>query len=71
MDNRKLRLGEKIYTSEKNKTPIRIIIGPNDVGNKTLAVNIYNQDNLKDIELTKALKVIKNYLKEPIFDING
>lgn len=71
LDNRKLRLGEKIYTSEKNKTPIRIIIGPNDVGNKTLAVNIYNQDNLKDIELTKALKVIKNYLKEPIFDING
>ena len=71
IDNRNIRLGEKIHLSEKNKTPIQLIIGSNDVKNETLALNIYNEDNIKDVKISEALDIIHEQLKEPIFDING
>ena len=71
VDNRNIRLGEKIHLSEKNKTPIQLIIGSNDVKNKTLALNIYNDENMKDVKVSEALNIIHEQLKEPIFDING
>ena len=71
VDNRNIRLGEKIHLSEKNKTPIQLIIGTNDVKNKTLALNIYNDENMKDVKVSEALNIIHEQLKEPIFDING
>ena len=71
VDNRNIRLGEKIHLSEKNKTPIQLIIGSNDVKNKTLALNIYNAENMKDVKVSEALNIIHEQLKEPIFDING
>ena len=71
IDNRNIRLGEKIYLSEKNKTPIQLIIGSNDVKNETLALNIYNDENMKDVKVSEALNIIHEQLKEPIFDING
>jgi threonyl-tRNA synthetase len=71
IDNRNIRLGEKIHLSEKNKTPIQLIIGSNDVKNETLALNIYNDENMKDVKVSEALNIIHEQLKEPIFDING
>ena len=71
IDNRNIRLGEKIHLSEKNKTPIQLIIGSNDAKNGTLALNIYNEENMKDAKVSKALDIIHEQLKEPIFDING
>ena len=71
VDNRNIRLGEKIHLSEKNKTPIQLIIGSNDVKNETLALNIYNDENMKDVKVSEALNIIHEQLKEPIFDING
>ena len=64
-------MGEKIHLSEKNKTPIQLIIGSNDVKNETLALNIYNEENIKDVKISEALDIIQEQLKEPIFDING
>ena len=71
IDDRNIRLGEKIHHSQKNKTPIHMIVGENDIKKSTVALNVHNKDNLKDINLTNAIKIIKDELKEPEFTING
>ena len=71
VDNRNIRLGEKIHNSEKSKTPIQIIIGEQDNENDTIALNIYGEDNSKDIDYKEGLKIIRNTLKEPEFNLNG
>ena len=71
IDDRNIRLGEKIHSSQKNKTPIQVIVGENDINSFTVALNIYNKDNLKDVPLEDAIKIIQNELKEPEFTING
>ena len=71
LDDRNTRLGEKIHSSEKSKTPIQIIIGEKDVENNTMALNIFGQDNAKDIDYKDALKIITNALKEPEFSLDG
>ena len=71
IDDRNLRLGEKLHNSQKNKVPIQIIVGEKDISASTLGINIHNQDNLKDVALTEAVKLIKAELKVPEFSING
>ena len=69
IDNRSIRLGEKIHDSTKEKVPISIIIGENDVSLRTMALNIHNQDNQKDIKLEDGIKQIKNVIKVPKFKL--
>ena len=71
IDDRNVRLGEKIHNSQKIKVPIQLIVGEKDVSNKTFAINFYNADDKKDIEFEKGIKEINNYLKTPEFDLNG
>ena len=71
IDDRNLRLGEKLHNSQKNKVPIQVIVGEKDISASTLGINIHNQDNLKDVALTEAVKLIKAELKVPEFSING
>ena len=71
VDNRNIRLGEKIHNSEKSKTPIQIIIGEQDNEKDTIALNIHGEDNSKDIDYKEGLKIIRNTLKEPEFNLNG
>ena len=71
IDDRNIRLGEKIHSSQKNKTPIQVIVGENDINSFTVALNVYNKDNLKDVPLEDAIKIIQTELKEPEFTING
>ena len=71
IDNRNVRLGEKIHNSEKSKTPIQIIIGEQDNEKDTIALNIHGEDNSKDIDYKEGLKIIRNTLKEPEFNLNG
>ena len=71
IDDRNLRLGEKLHNSQKNKVPIQIIVGEKDTIASTVGINIHNQDNLKDVALTEAVKLIKAELKVPEFSING
>ena len=71
VDNRNIRLGEKIHNSEKSKTPIQIIIGEQDNKKDTIALNIHGEDNSKDIDYKEGLKIIRNTLKEPEFKLNG
>ena len=71
IDDRNVRLGEKIHNSQKIKVPIQLIVGEKDVSNKTFAINFYNAEDKQDIELEKGIKEINNYLKTPEFDLNG
>ena len=71
IDNRNIRLGEKIHNSEKSKTPIQIIIGEQDNEKDTIALNIHGEDNSKGIAYKEGLKIIHNTLKEPEFNLNG
>ena len=48
-----------------------IIIGEKDMQNNTMAVNIFGQDNAKDVDYKEAIKIINNTLKEPEFSLNG
>ena len=67
IDDRSIRLGEKIHDSTKEKVPVSIIIGEKDVSLRTMALNIHNQDNQKDIKLEDGIKQIKNVIKVPKF----
>ncbi len=69
IDDRSIRLGEKIHDSTKQKVPISIIIGEKDVNSQTMALNIHNQDNQKDIKLEDGIKQIKNVIKVPKFKL--
>ena len=71
LDNKNIRLGEKLHNSEKSKTPVQIIIGETDSSNNTMAVNIFGKENMKDVDYKKAITSIKNTLKEPEFRLNG
>ena len=69
IDDRSTRLGEKIHDASKEKVPVSIIIGENDVNLRTMALNIYSQDNQKDIKLEDGIKQIKSLLKVPKFKL--
>ena len=71
VDDRNIRLGEKLHNSEKSKTPIQIIIGEKDASNNTMAINIYGKENMKDVDYKKAINSIKKSLKEPEFSLDG
>ena len=71
IDDRNIRLGEKLHNSQKNKVPIQIIVGEKDISDSTVGVNIHNQDNLKDVVLSDAINLINTELKVPEFSING
>jgi threonyl-tRNA synthetase len=71
IDNRNVRLGEKLHNSEKLRTPIQMIIGENDKQNSTVALNFKNLDNEKDLSLKDAIQKIADYLKEPEFNLHG
>ena len=71
LDDRNIRLGEKIHNSEKSKTPIQIIVGEKDIENSTMAINIYDQENNKDIEYKEGIKIVRKLLKEPEFNLDG
>jgi threonyl-tRNA synthetase len=69
IDDRNIRLGEKIHESKKLKIPVTLIIGENDSKNTTIALNFINGDEYKDIELSEGIKSINKTLKKPIFKI--
>ena len=71
IDNRNVRLGEKVHNSQKNKTPIQIIVGESDKNASTVGLNIYGKENMKDVALLDAIDLIIQELKEPEFSING
>ena len=69
VDDRNLRLGEKLHDATKDKVPITLIVGEKDELSNTLAINIRSQDNQQNVKYEDAIKQIKANLKTPIFKI--
>ncbi len=69
IDDRNIRLGEKIHESKKLKIPVTLIIGENDSKNNTVALNFITGDEYKDIELAEGIKSINKTLKKPTFKL--
>ena len=69
IDNRNVRLGEKIHESKKMKIPITLIIGENDSKNNTVAINYLSGEETKDISLEHGLKSINKALNKPKFKL--
>ena len=69
VDDRNLRLGEKLHDASKDKVPISLIVGEKDELSNTLAINIRSQDNQQNVKYEDAIKQIKANLKTPIFKI--
>jgi len=69
IDDRNIRLGEKIHESRKNKIPVTLIIGEKDAKNKSVAINYLDGSEEQDIELSEGIKSINKKLKKPVFKI--
>ena len=69
IDNTNVRLSEKIKKYKLFKVPVIIIVGDNDIDNDTMAINFSNGDNLKDIQVSEGLSLIKKYLKTPLLKL--
>ena len=69
IDDRNIRLGEKLHESKKLKIPVTLIIGENDSKNNTVALNFITGDEYKDIELAEGIKSINKTLKKPTFKL--
>ncbi len=69
VDDRNLRLGEKLHDASKDKIPITLIVGEKDELSNTLAINIRSQENQQNVKYEDAIKQIKANLKTPIFKI--
>ena len=67
VDDRNLRLGEKLHDASKDKVPITLIVGEKDELSNTLAINIRSQDNQQNVKYEDAIKQIKANLKTPVF----
>ncbi|MEC7819932.1 MAG: His/Gly/Thr/Pro-type tRNA ligase C-terminal domain-containing protein, partial [Actinomycetota bacterium] len=63
------RLSERIKKYKLMKIPVIIIIGDNDISNKTLAINFSDGRNEQDIKINAGLSSINKYLKEPLLKI--
>jgi threonyl-tRNA synthetase len=69
VDDRNLRLGEKLHDASKDKIPITLIVGEKDELSNTLAINIRSQENQQNVKYEDAIKQIKANLKTPIFKL--
>ena len=69
VDERNLRLGEKLHDASKDKIPITLIVGEKDELSNTLAINIRSQENQQNVKYEDAIKQIKANLKTPIFKL--
>ena len=69
VDDRNLRLGEKLHDASKDRIPITLIVGEKDELSNTLAINIRSQENQQNVKYEDAIKQIRANLKTPIFKI--
>ena len=68
VDDRNLRLGEKIHDAKKNKIPLTLIVGEKDLKNNTASLNINNSDSLNNKNIDELIELIKKEVAEPRFE---
>ena len=68
VDNRNIRLGEKIHDAKKQKIPLSLIVGEKDLSENTGSLNILNSESINNQKISHLLKEINKQVKEPRFD---
>ena len=68
VDDRNVRLGEKIHDAKKNKIPLTLIVGEKDLKNNTASLNFNNADSLNNKNIEELITLIKKEVTEPKFE---
>ena len=68
IDNRNVRLGEKIHDEKKRKIPLTLIIGEKDLAANTGSLNILNSESINNETIAQLVKEINKQVKEPRFE---
>ena len=68
IDNRNIRLGEKIHDAKKQNIPLTLIIGEKDLSNNTGSLNILNSESKNNLDISSLVDFIIDDVTEPEFE---
>ena len=68
IDDRNIRLGEKIHDAKKHNIPLTLIIGEKDLSNNTGSLNILNSENKNNLDIASLVDFIIDDVTEPEFE---
>ena len=68
IDDRNIRLGEKIHDSKKQNIPLTLIIGEKDLSNNTGSLNILNSESKNNLDISSLVDFIIDEVTEPEFE---
>jgi len=67
IDDRNIRLGEKIHDAKKHNIPLTLIIGEKDLSNNTGSLNILNSESKNNLDIASLVDFIIDDVTEPEF----
>ena len=68
IDDRNIRLGEKIHDAKKQNIPLTLIIGEKDLSNDTGSLNILNSESKNNLDIASLVNFIIDDVTEPEFE---
>jgi threonyl-tRNA synthetase len=68
IDDRNIRLGEKIHDAKKQNIPLTLIIGEKDLSNNTGSLNILNSESKNNLDIDSIVDFIIDDVTEPEFE---
>ena len=68
IDDRNIRLGEKIHDAKKQNIPLTLIIGEKDLSNNTGSLNILNSESKNKLDIASLVDFIIDDVTEPEFE---
>ena len=68
IDDRNIRLGEKIHDAKKQNIPLTLIIGEKDLSNNTGSLNILNSESKNNLDIASLVDFITDDVTEPEFE---
>ena len=68
IDDRNIRLGEKIHDAKKQNIPLTLIIGEKDLSNNTGSLNILNSESKNNLDIASLVEFIIDDVTEPEFE---
>jgi threonyl-tRNA synthetase len=68
IDDRNIRLGEKIHDAKKHNIPLTLIIGEKDLSNNTGSLNILNSESKNNLDIASLVDFIIDDVTEPEFE---
>ena len=68
IDDRNIRLGEKIHDAKKQNIPLTLIIGEKDLSDNTGSLNILNSESKNNLDIASLVDFIIDDVTEPEFE---